>query len=77
MIFYKNVVNVALLLLICVLCFGFTYLHVLFTNFIGLVFFFFGGGGVIYIMGLVIEQKLYFRQHFSGIMVLICCYYLI
>ena len=73
MIFYKNVVNVALLLLICVLCFGFTYLHVLFTNFIGLVFFW----GGIYLMGLVMEQKLYFRQHFSGIMVLICCYYLI
>ena len=46
MIFYKNVVNVALLLLICVLCFGFTYLHVLFTNFIGLVFFLGGGGGL-------------------------------
>ena len=74
MIYYKNIVNVALLLLICMLCFGFTYLHVLFTNFIGLVFFF---GGGIYLMGLVMEQKLYFRQHFSGIMVLICCYYLI
>ena len=40
-------------------------------------FFFGGGGGVIYIMGLVMEQKLYFRQHFSGIIVFICCYYLI
>ena len=33
--------------------------------------------GFICLMGLIMEQKLYFRQHFSHVIVLICCFYLI
>ena len=69
----------SLTLLIYVLYFGFTYFHMfffLFTYFIGFLFFIFYFY-FIYLIGLVMEQKLYFRQHLFGVIVLICCYYLI
>ena len=47
------------------------------TGLVGLVFFFFLGFDFICLMGLVLKQKLYFVQHFSGVIILICCYYLI
>lgn len=54
----------------------FTRVIYIFNKF-SLVCFFFFGFDFICLMGLVLKQKLYFVQHFSGVIILICCYYLI